>query len=90
MPGPPPELRRGRKLNNRSTGERGEKIARRFLEDRGYSIVEQNYRTRHGELDIIARKDGTLVIVEVKLRRTTGFGDPLEAVTPAKGGLYAR
>ena len=84
MPGPPPELRRGRKLNNRSTGERGEKIARRFLEDRGYSIVEQNYRTRHGELDIIARKDGTLVIVEVKLRRTTGFGDPLEAVTPRK------
>lgn len=46
--------------------------------------MDQNYRTRHGELDIIARKDGTLVIVEVKLRRTTGFGDPLEAVTPRK------
>ncbi len=84
MPGPPPELRRGRNLNNRSSGARGEKLARRFLEDRGYTIVDQNYRTRHGELDIIARKNGTLVIVEVKLRRTTGFGDPLEAVTLRK------
>ena len=84
MPGPPPELRRGRKLNNRATGERGEKLARRFLEDRGYAIVDQNYRTRRGELDLIVSKDGTLVIVEVKLRRGTGFGEPLEAVTPRK------
>ena len=59
-------------------------LARRFLKDRGYSIVDQNYRTRHGELDLIAHQDGTLVIVEVKLRRGTGFGDPLEAVTPRK------
>ena len=84
MPGPPPELRRGRNLNNRPSGERGERLARRFLEDRGYTIVDRNYRTRNGELDIIARKDGTLVIVEVKLRRGTGFGDPLEAVTSHK------
>lgn len=46
--------------------------------------MDQNYRTRHGELDLIASKDGTLVVVEVKLRRGTGFGDPLEAVTPRK------
>lgn len=46
--------------------------------------MDQNYRTRNGELDIIARKDGTLIIVEVKLRRGTGFGYPLEAVTPRK------
>ena len=84
MPGPPPELRRGSGLNNRSGGERGERLARRFLESRGYTIVDQNYRTRHGELDLVARKGGTLVVIEVKLRRGTGFGDPLEAVTPRK------
>ena len=84
MPGPPLQLRRGRDLSNRASGERGEKLARRYLEDRGYTIVDQNYRTRHGELDLIARQDGTLVVIEVKLRRGTGFGDPLEAITPRK------
>ena len=59
-------------------------LARHFLEDRGYTIEDQNYRTRHGELDLIARQNGTLVIVEVKLRRGTGYGDPLEAITPRK------
>ena len=84
MPGTSPELRRGRGLNNRPSGVLGERLARRFLEDRGYTIVEKNYRTRHGELDLIASKDGTLVVVEVKLRRGTGFGEPLEAITPRK------
>ena len=51
---------------------------------RGYRLVERNYRTRRGEIDLIVRQDDTLVFVEVKLRRGTGFGDPLEAVTPRK------
>lgn len=84
MPGASSELRRGRGLNNRATGGRGEEVARRYLVRKGYEIVEQNYRTRRGELDLITRRGGTLVIVEVKLRRTTAFGDPLEAVTPRK------
>ena len=46
--------------------------------------MERNYRTRYGELDLVVRRGTTLVFVEVKLRRTTGFGDPLEAVTPHK------
>ena len=46
--------------------------------------MERNYRTWRGEIDLIVRKDDTLVFVEVKLRRGTGFGDPLEAVTPRK------
>jgi putative endonuclease len=44
--------------------------------------VDQNYRTRHGELDFVVRNDGTLVVV--KLRRGTGFGDPLEAINLRK------
>ncbi len=50
MPGPPPELRRGRGLNNRASGDLGEELARRYLVGKGYEIVESNYRTRHGEL----------------------------------------
>ncbi|HKH09612.1 MAG TPA: YraN family protein [Rubrobacter sp.] len=84
MQGPPFELRRGRGLNNRATGDLGEDIASRYLAQRGYEVVERNYRTRRGELDLISRSGDTLVIVEVKLRRTTAYGDPLEAVTPRK------
>jgi putative endonuclease len=50
----------------------------------GYELVERNYRTRYGELDLILRHENTLVFVEVKLRRGTGFGHPLEAVTSRK------
>ncbi len=84
MPGPPPELRRGRGLNNRLSGAWGEELALRYLTRRGYELVERNYRTRYGELDLILRHQDTLVFVEVKLRRGVGFGDPLEAVTPRK------
>lgn len=84
MPGPPLELRRGRGLSNRRTGAWGEELALRYLTQRGYKLVERNYRTRYGELDLILRHDDTLVFVEVKLRRGVGFGDPLEAVTPRK------
>jgi putative endonuclease len=82
--GPPPELRRGRGLNNRASGDLGEEIASRYLERGGYEVVERNYRTRRGELDLVARRGDILVIVEVKLRRGKAYGDPLEAVTPRK------
>ena len=84
MPGTSPELRWGRDLNNRASGDLGEEIAHRYLAHEGYEIVESNYRTRRGELDLISRRDDTLVIVEVKLRRGTAYGNPLEAVTPRK------
>ena len=56
----------------------------RYLRRRGYTLVERNYRTRYGELDLILRHQDTLVFVEVKMRRGVGFGDPLEAVTARK------
>lgn len=65
-------------------GAWGEDLALRYLIKHGYRLVERNYRTRRGEIDLILRKEGTLVFVEVKLRRGTGFGDPLEAVTLRK------
>ncbi len=84
MPGPPPELRRGRRLSKRLSGAWGEELALRYLTDQGYVLIERNYRTRYGELDLILRHEDTIVFVEVKLRRGTGFGHPLEAVTPRK------
>lgn len=83
MPGAPPELRRGRGLNKRA-GDRGEEIALRYLTRLGYELVERNYRTRYGEVDLILRDGNTLVFAEVKLRRGTGFGEPVEAVTERK------
>lgn len=84
MPGPPDELRWGRSLSTRRTGDWGEDLALRHLAARGYTLVERNYRTRYGELDLILRSGGTLVFVEVKLRRGREFGDPVEAVTQRK------
>ncbi len=72
-------------LSSRQTGDRGEEIALRYLAEKGYEVLERNYRTRQGEMDLILRGERALVFVEVKLRKGTGFfGDPLEAVTPEK------
>ena len=71
-------------MSRKRAGDRGEELALRYLTARGYTLLRRNYRTRHGELDLIMRRGGTIVFVEVKLRRTTGFGHPLEAVTPRK------
>jgi putative endonuclease len=68
----------------RHTGESGESVAVRFLKKNGYEIIEQNYRCKLGEIDIIARDGRVLAFVEVKARRTGGFGGPKWAVTPRK------
>lgn len=65
-------------------GRWGEDVAARYLAQQGYRIVERNYRTPAGELDIIAQDGEALVFVEVKTRRTSTFGPPQAAVTPAK------
>jgi putative endonuclease len=65
-------------------GRTGEDLACAELRRRGYAILDRRYRTRSGELDIVARDGPTLVFVEVKTRRSDRFGTPLEAVTPAK------
>ncbi|MGH3106620.1 MAG: YraN family protein [Rubrobacteraceae bacterium] len=84
LPGPSPELRRSQPLNKRSAGTWGEELALRYLTQKGYELVERNYRTRFGEIDLILRYGNTIVFTEVKLRRGTGFGSPLDAVTARK------
>ena len=61
-------------------GKSGEDAACRELRRRGYEILARGYRTRFGELDIVARDGATVVFVEVKTRRTVAFGAPAEAV----------
>lgn len=65
-------------------GLQGEQLACDELEKRGYEILERRYRTRAGELDIIAKQGGFLTFVEVKARSDRSFGDPEEAVTAQK------
>jgi putative endonuclease len=74
---PPTEARRAR-------GEAAEERARLHLERSGFTIVERNFRTRGGEIDIVARKGDVLVFVEVRSLESAGFGTPEESVTPAK------
>ena len=65
-------------------GQLGEDLAASYLAAHGYTIVARNFRTRYGEIDIIACKDGFVAFVEVKLRKNARFGLPREAVTHAK------
>jgi putative endonuclease len=65
-------------------GLQGEAIACAELEKLGYSIIERRYRSRFGEIDIVAGDAGTVVFVEVKTKTSGDFGDPVEEVTPQK------
>ncbi len=65
-------------------GREAEKLAARHLKKLGYSIVERNFKTGRGEIDLVARHRGDLVFVEVKARRSDRFGHPAEAVSFAK------
>lgn len=65
-------------------GQRGEAMARGFLQERGYHILESNYRCSYGEIDIIAQDGDQTVFVEVRTRLSTAYGTPEESLTPAK------
>ena len=77
--------------NRRQTlGRLGEELAATHLEHHGWQILERNFRTREGEIDLIATRDGTLAFCEVKTlvaratRTSAGGLDPLESIGPAK------
>jgi putative endonuclease len=71
-------------IERQEFGKAGEDAAVRELERRGYAILARRYRTRHGEIDIVARDGETTVFVEVKARTTAEFGGAAAAVTPIK------
>ena len=65
-------------------GKLGEDLAVQYLTDKGYEILERNWRNIHKEIDIIAKDGDDLVIVEVKARQTDEYGEPDIAVTKRK------
>ena len=77
-PDPPPRGPRA------ALGRYGEDLAVRYLRERGMEVLERNWRCEHGEVDVVARDGDCLVICEVKTRRSSSFGEPVEAVTVVK------
>ena len=71
-------------MNKRKFGIIGEKIAQKYLKNNGYKIIENNYYTRNGEIDIIANKEKYIVFVEVKTRTNEKYGRASEAVNNIK------
>lgn len=72
------------------TGSWGEEKAAGFLSEKGYEIVEKNYRHKHMEVDLIAKHKNTLIFIEVKTRSGTGFGMPEEFVNYTKSRLILK
>lgn len=73
-------------MNNKILlGKLGEDLASKFLEKKGYKIIERNFKKRYEEIDIVAidssEKNSVLVFVEVKTRTSSEYGSPLEAIT---------
>lgn len=71
-------------MNTSRAGALGEEQAARYLQAKGWRILERNFSSPYGELDIIAQDGKTLVFAEVKTRSYKAYGGPLMAVTPAK------
>lgn len=81
------------KKDNKLTGNKGEQIASDYLVQRGYKILDRNVNFPYGEIDILASKSGTIIIVEVKTVRGSGFGlaqDLVRFAKQAKLRLLAR
>ncbi len=74
----------------REIGNYGEQVAADHLSSHGVQIVDRNWRCGVGEIDIVGRDGDALVFYEVKTRRSTRFGSPVEAVTPAKAARLRR
>lgn len=72
------------KVQNKHVGKIGEELAGEFLKDKGYEIVEKNWGSKWGEIDIIAKKGEMFVFVEVKTKIGEGFGSPEEMINKSK------
>ena len=65
-------------------GKFGEKLAKGFLTEKGYKIIKENFRTKFGEIDLIAEKDNQIIFIEVKYRTNPQFGKAEDTINPIK------
>lgn len=72
------------KSENKNVGKLGEQLAQQLLTDKGYQIIERNFGTKFGEIDLIAKDRGIWVFVEVKTKKGLDFGSPEEMFTKGK------
>ncbi|MEP6865100.1 MAG: YraN family protein [Deltaproteobacteria bacterium] len=73
-----------------ATGADNEDVAETYLRGRGYRIIERNFKTKIGELDIVAREAGVLCFVEVRSRTSVHYGDAIESVDHFKRARVSR
>lgn len=71
-------------INTHALGMQGEQLAYEYLKEKGYKILERNYRNKTGEIDIIAKKNNRIIFVEVKQKSSLKFGYPREMITSQK------
>jgi len=71
-------------MNNYQTGMYGQNGAESFLREKGYCILERNYRIKSGEIDLIAQNKNEIIFIEVKFRKNLNYGYPRESVGKAK------
>jgi putative endonuclease len=71
-------------MSRKNTGILGERLAAEFLRERGYHVLETNYRCPEGEIDIVAQHGDSLVFIEVRTKQSKQFGTPEESITPVK------
>lgn len=71
-------------MNTKSLGHLGEEQACRYLQDKGYKIIEKNFRNKLGEIDLIAKDGGMTCFIEVKTRQSLHYGAPYESVHSIK------
>jgi putative endonuclease len=76
--------------HKQALGAHGEAIAARHLVERGMVVLDRNWRCPDGEIDLVLRDGRVLVVCEVKTRRSTAYGTPLEAVTAVKAARLRR
>lgn len=71
-------------MSTTSSGRKGEYLADIFLREKGFNIIDRNFRCRTGEIDVICRNDSAIRFIEVKYRQTPEFGLPQESVVKRK------
>lgn len=77
-----------KKMHNKNLGMRGEDAATKYLENKGYVILDRNWKCKLGEIDIVAKFEDVLIFVEVKTRTNIELGLPEDAVGPKKRRKY--